>query len=94
ANHLPNGALLTALENVVKHNTAADGNTISTQIIIEKKVVRIVNSLSKKENGAESMGTGLKNLQKRYELLSDRNLEIEATENTFTVVLPLLNLLK
>ncbi|MEM7382370.1 MAG: histidine kinase, partial [Bacteroidota bacterium] len=46
ANHLPNGSLLTALENVVKHNTAADGNTNSTQIIIEKNVVRIVNSLS------------------------------------------------
>ncbi|NAS13850.1 sensor histidine kinase [Poritiphilus flavus] len=94
ANYLPNGALLTVLENVVKHNEASEGNTITTQIVIEKKAVRIVNTLSKKEVSAESMGTGIKNLKKRYELLSDRNVAIEATEHNYTVILPLLNLVK
>lgn len=90
--YLPNGSLLTVLENVVKHNTASDGNTITTQIFIEKKSVRIVNTVSKTEGKVRSMGTGLKNLNKRYELLSDHKVQIMATENSFTIVLPLLNL--
>lgn len=92
ANHLPNGSLLTVLENVVKHNTASEGNTITTKILIEKRFVRIVNSVSKKEDKAESMGTGLMNLKKRYQLLSEQKVIVEETENSFTIILPLLNL--
>ncbi len=92
ANYLPNGSLLTVLENVVKHNTASDGNTITVKILVGKKSVRIVNAVSKKEGKVESMGTGLKNLKKRYELLSDYIVQIEETENCFTIILPLLNL--
>jgi len=92
ANYLPNGALLTTLENVVKHNTAANGNTITTMILIESSAVKISNTISKDMDKAESMGTGLKNLNKRYELLSDLKVEIEEAENRYTVILPLLNL--
>ncbi len=92
ANYLPNGALLTVLENIVKHNTASGGKTIASKILIEKKSVSIVNTVSKKEGKVESMGTGLKNLNKRYQLLSDLKVQIEETENSFTIVLPLLNI--
>ncbi len=91
-NYLPNGALLTVLENVVKHNKALDGNTIRTTIHIERDSVKVVNSLYKNESVEESMGTGLKNLNKRYQLLSDHKIQTEETENSFTVILPLLNL--
>ena len=90
--YLPNGALLTVLENVVKHNIVSDGNAITTKIRIEKESVSVVNTVSKKEDKIESMGTGLKNLNKRYELLSDHKVQIEEAENSFTIVLPLLNL--
>ena len=90
--YLPNGSLLTVLENVVKHNTAFEGQTITTKIVIERKSVRIVNSVLRKDGKVESMGTGLKNLNKRYELLSDHKVKIEETENSFTIILPLLNL--
>lgn len=92
AKHLPNGSLLAVLENVVKHNTASDGTTITTEILIEKKAVRIVNTVSKTEGKVESMGTGLMNLKKRYQLLSDQKVLVEKTENSFTIILPLLNL--
>ena len=55
ANYLPNGSLLTVLENVVKHNTASDGNTITVKILVGKKSVRIVNAVSKKEGKVESI---------------------------------------
>ncbi len=91
--HLPNGSLLTVLENVVKHNMASEGHTITIKIIIEKKSVRIVNTVSKTEDQVDSMGVGIKNLDKRYELLSNHKVQIEETKNTFTIILPLLNLL-
>jgi len=92
ANYLPNGALLTTLENVVKHNTASDGNSIATRILIESNAVKISNTISKDVAKVESMGTGLKNLNKRYELLSDLKVQIEEAENRYTVILPLLNI--
>lgn len=90
--YLPNGSLLTVLENVVKHNTASDGNTIFTKIIVEKKVVRIVNSVSRNAVKIESMGTGLRNLSKRYQLLSDFKIQTMEEKNSFSITLPLLNL--
>lgn len=92
ANYLPNGALLTVLENVVKHNKALDGNTICTAISIRRNSVKIVNSINKKESGEKSMGTGLISLNKRYQLLSDKKIKMEETEQNFTIWLPLLNL--
>lgn len=93
ANYLPNGALLTVLENVVKHNTASNGNTIAARILIESNAVKISNTISKNiAMVEESMGTGLKNLCKRYELLSNQKVQIQEAENRYTVILPLLNI--
>tara|TARA_R110000744_G_scaffold9421_5_gene30173 strand:- start:9219 stop:10004 length:786 start_codon:yes stop_codon:yes gene_type:complete len=92
ANYLPNGALLTVLENVVKHNKALHGNTICTTISIRSDSVKIVNTIHKNEVGEESTGTGLISLNKRYELLSDKKIKIEETNQNFIIWLPLLNL--
>lgn len=91
ANYLPNGAILSVLENVIKHNKALDENTIHTVIYIERNAVKIINSKCKNES-EESMGTGLKSLNKRYQLLSDHKIQTEETKQDFTITLPLLNL--
>lgn len=91
-NYLPNGSLLAVLENVVKHNKALDGNTISVVIYISNDKVKVVNSKCINEPELESLGTGLKSLNKRYQLLSDYKIQIEETEDDFTITLPLLNL--
>ncbi|WP_273568952.1 sensor histidine kinase [Maribacter halichondriae] len=92
-NYLPNGAILTVLENVVKHNKALDGKTIETRIIIEEKAVLVTNTKATGRTKNESLGTGLQNLSKRYQLLSDQTIKVEETENTFTIRLPLLRVL-
>ncbi|MFK7813654.1 MAG: sensor histidine kinase [Maribacter sp.] len=92
AKYLPNGALLTVLENVVKHNKALDESAIRTVIYISNDEVKVVNSKSKNESERESMGTGLKNLNKRYQLLSDFKIHMEESQQDFTITLPLLNL--
>ncbi len=90
ANYLPNGALLTVLENVVKHNKVCDGKTIVTEINIEENGIHITNTKVKNNTEDESLGTGLQNLNKRYQLLSDKKIEIKETEHKFTIQLPLL----
>lgn len=92
ANYLPNGALLTVLENVVKHNKALIGKPINTEIYIEKNRVRVINSKVNNGYNGTSFGTGLQNLNKRYLLLSNLKTDIQETEDTFTIQLPLLKL--
>ncbi len=94
AHYLPHGALLTVLENVVKHNAASSDETITAKVIIEKKSVSIINSISKPTRKVTSMGTGLKNLNKRYRLLSDHTIRIEEKDSSFNIVLPLLHLIE
>ena len=89
---LPNGALLTVVENIVKHNKALEGRKIRSTIIIEQEKVVVSNTKMLQAKNTETLGTGLKNLHKRYALLSDQELIIEETEEHFTVILPLLTL--
>ncbi|MEM1339235.1 MAG: histidine kinase [Bacteroidota bacterium] len=90
--YLPNGALLTILENVVTHNKAIEKGTITTQIEVFDDHILICNTrgstgIKKKA----SSGTGLANLKKRYHLLSEKRLEVRETDKTFSVILPLLD---
>ncbi len=91
--YLPNGALLTILENVVTHNKAIENSTIATQIEVLNDHILICNnkgSINLKK--VASSGTGLDNLNKRYHLLSEKQLEIRESDKTFSVMLPLLDL--
>lgn len=90
--YLPSGVLLTALENVVKHNQPENNRVIVITIKIENKDVKVTNTISKPKAANESFGTGLKSLKKRYELLSDKMIEIEESENEFMITLPLLKI--
>ena len=93
ANYLPNGALLTVLENVVKHNKYIDGKTLVTQISVEDNTVKVSNTKVGGNKIKVSLGTGLKNLDKRYRLLSDQKIEVDETEDTFSIRLPLLKVI-
>lgn len=89
--YLPNGALLSVVENVVKHNKPMNNKQINTQIIFNENEVEIINNLGLPSNN-KPLGTGIKNLQKRYSLLSDKNIEIIKTDSSFAIKLPLLNI--
>lgn len=86
---LPNGALLTVLENVVKHNQTGEIPIITT-IKVDSEKITITNNKSKKDLPKEISGTGLNNLKSRYLILSNRTLDILDNENEFSISLPLL----
>ena len=88
---VPTGSIQTLLENVVKHNKSQNRNQIKTTILIGDEWLVITNSKSKITN-KNSLGTGLKNLKTRYQLLSDKSIIIEETDTTYKIAIPIIKL--
>jgi tetratricopeptide (TPR) repeat protein len=81
------------LENAVKHNvvSADDPLFVSIASDLQKAELRVTNSLSiRKAAETASTGTGLKNIIRRYEILSDRAPQFGIRNNRYEAVLPLL----
>ncbi|WP_299160095.1 histidine kinase [uncultured Tenacibaculum sp.] len=87
---IPTGALQALLENVVKHNKAKD-KFIQTTITIKEDWLTVNNTKSVNLK-KESLGTGLQNLQTRYELLSDKKVDIKNANNRFVISIPIIKL--
>lgn len=87
---LPIGALQALVENAVKHNKIVKGIPIIIRIDVKEDVVLIRNNKSSSAQKTESFGTGLKNLEERYALLFDKEIEILESESTFQVSIPVI----
>ncbi|MFI3322648.1 MAG: histidine kinase [Rikenellaceae bacterium] len=89
---IPPLSLLTLIENVVKHNKIGVNVPITVKLYTTKEGMIVVeNNIVPKFDAVESNGIGLKNLNKQYELLIGRGIEITTNATTFKVRLPLIN---
>lgn len=90
--YLPSGALQTILENVIKHNNVTTAKPVITELNVLNGtlILRNTKGVSPVEN--LSLGTGLKNLKERYELLLGNTVEVIDTPDQFIVKLPLTQL--
>lgn len=79
------------LENAVKHNivTSKKPLHITVEEIDDMLVVR--NNLQEKQVVKKSTGVGLQNIRQRYDILTDREVNIEKTSDHFKVYLPMLS---
>lgn len=80
------------IENAIKHNVVSSKSKLKIRITTINSTIEVANTLREKDVKEESAFIGLKNIQKRYEFLSDTPVVIEKTEDTFKVKLPLLQL--
>ena len=81
------------IENAIKHNIACRSKPLVISIGEDKEGNLIItNSLQRLNYNIPSTGTGLKNIESRYRLLSDSIPEISETETLFIVKLPLLSI--
>lgn len=90
---IPPLALQILAENVFKHNKVGETNPIDIEILIDSnnKTLKFTNTKRPKILDSKlKSGTGLKNLAERYKLLCNKNIEISESENTFTVIIPLI----
>ncbi|MDN3593801.1 2TM domain-containing protein [Zunongwangia endophytica] len=79
------------LENTVKHNKITPESPLVITIYETDKVLVVKNNLQPKEIlRSGGSGVGLLNIKERYNLLTERTMEIIKTESEFMVRLPLL----
>jgi ligand-binding sensor domain-containing protein len=89
--YVPPLTLQLLMENAVKHNSISRETPLLVEIFIDKygKLV-MKNNRNGKIKKTESSGMGLQNIISRFQLLSDRTVEIKSSEKFFEVAIPLL----
>ena len=78
------------LENSIKHNFATSSKPLNIKIFVENQNLIIENNLQTRELPNKSTGVGLANIVSRYNLLTNRNVFVEKSEDFFRVKLPIL----
>jgi sensor histidine kinase YesM len=91
---LPPLTLQMLLENVFKHNVATKAKPLDLSIRQEGDSLVVMNTLQKRDSGMAKNGIGLNNIKERYRFLTDKEVEVEATEGLFRVRVPLIKNLK
>lgn len=90
---IPPASMQTLLENIVKHNVALPERPIEVSIYMEADHLCVKNDRRLKEKVRDSTGTGLTNLKKRIQLLTDQTLIVEQQPDSFLVKVPLVKLI-
>ena len=81
------------VENAVKHNIISNKRPLKITIHKGQNGSLLVsNNLQPKVQKMPSTGTGLVNIRERYHLLTDHQVDIIQTQNTFTVSIPLIEI--
>ena len=80
------------IENAIKHNVVSRKQQLQIDLFTENDSIVVRNNLQEKNVKEASTQIGLKNIQGRYQFLSDKPIKIERTENDFTVKLPLIQI--
>lgn len=78
------------LENAVKHNVVNSANPLHIRVFEDNNMLIISNNLQEKQVIKKSSGFGLRNIQQRYSILSDRQVIINKSTSEFRVELPML----
>lgn len=79
------------LENAVKHNISTDLQPLKIDVFLEDDYIVVRNSLQKKSTLESTNGIGLENIVQRYQLISNKNVEILQSKLHYLVKLPLIN---
>ena len=82
-------AIQSAVENAIKHNSITQASPLHIEIKTEEDYLSIRNNLQPKRNPHERNGTGLKNINSRFKLVTDKTIEIQWSDNSFLLKLPL-----
>ncbi|MFD1615268.1 histidine kinase [Gelatiniphilus marinus] len=83
-------ALQLLLENAVKHNMVTSTKPLHIKIYEDQGNLVVENNLQPKQILKKSSGVGLGNIMQRYDLLTNRKININKQANRFAVAIPML----
>ncbi|MBT8283127.1 MAG: 2TM domain-containing protein, partial [Muriicola sp.] len=78
------------LENAVKHNVVTSSKPLRIKVYEADGKLVVENNLQEKPVVKRSSGVGLRNIQQRYSILSNKEVNITKTASQFSVQLPML----
>ncbi len=78
------------LENAIKHNIISRAKPLVIDVSIKDNHIVIENKIQPKSTQLPSTKVGLKNIEKRYTLISNKSIAVTNDGNRFSVSLPLL----
>lgn len=88
---IPPLTLQLLIENAIKHNAVSKEAPLEIKVYVDKDKLVISNNINPKVSREPGTGTGLQNIIKRYNLLSQEAVTILNDGINFTVILPVLN---
>ncbi|HYQ57688.1 MAG TPA: histidine kinase [Draconibacterium sp.] len=77
------------IENAIKHNITSRETPLHIKVYVEGDYLIVANSLNRRE-ASYSTKTGLRNLVRRYEILTEKEIVVQYDEIRFEVKVPLL----
>ncbi|MCF7561291.1 histidine kinase [Sabulilitoribacter multivorans] len=78
------------LENAVKHNMVTTNNPLHIKIYEDQDNLVVENNLQPKQIVKKSSGVGLDNIKQRYQLLTNKKVNINKEATRFAVAIPML----
>jgi len=78
------------LENAVKHNMVTSNKPLHIKIYESNDMLVVENNLQPKQIVKKSSGVGLENIHQRYNLLTDKKVNINQKVSSFAVAIPML----
>ncbi|WOD42522.1 histidine kinase [Hwangdonia lutea] len=78
------------LENAVKHNMVTSSKPLHIKIYEDGDSLVIENNLQPKQIVKKSSGVGLSNIMQRYDLLTNRKINVNKQSHRFAVAIPML----
>jgi len=87
---LPPLTLQMLIENAIKHTVITEKKPLHITIATGATTLIVSNTLNEKQPEENAKGTGLENIKQRYTYFTQQAVQIEKTDDTFRVTIPLL----
>lgn len=78
------------VENCIKHNVVSVARPLYIDIFDEDNWIVVRNNMQAKRTVEKTTNLGLENINKRYELIGQKSIQVEKSEEYFTVRLPII----